>query len=409
MSLSKQTLCLTALAIACGQASAAGFQVNAQSAAGLGRAMAGDAVIADNASVLSRNPAAMALFDQKELSVGATYADISVDVQDVAYAGGPTIGSESNAADNKVIPNIYYIQPINEKWAYGLAAFTNYGTGTDVSSLANNNPLAPADLLGVTNITTMNLNASVSYRITEQWSLGFGIDALYGSGELTRESAIPQVGKLINVDADGWDIGGIVGTTFELNPNHRWGMSYRASPKFKASGTVDFGGVSFDDINIPVPSIFQIAGFHQLNETWAVHYTAQHTSWSDFDKITVSGNGIEPTLKEYNWKDSWLYSVGGTYTLSPQWTLRAGYMFDNGVVGETSSISIPDSDRQWYTGGATYAFNAKQSVDLGIAVVRGKNVTVNEESAFPPPAGSTVTAQTRSDAVYYSMSYNHKF
>ena len=44
------------------QTLAAGFQLNSQSATGLGRAFAGDAVIADNASVMSRNAAAMALF-----------------------------------------------------------------------------------------------------------------------------------------------------------------------------------------------------------------------------------------------------------------------------------------------------------------------------------------------------------
>ena len=46
------------------QALAAGFQLNSQSATGLGRAFAGDAVIADNASVMARNAAAMTLFDQ---------------------------------------------------------------------------------------------------------------------------------------------------------------------------------------------------------------------------------------------------------------------------------------------------------------------------------------------------------
>ncbi len=53
-----------AVAASSTSAFAAGFQLNAQSATGIGRAFAGDAVIADNASVMARNPAAMALFDE---------------------------------------------------------------------------------------------------------------------------------------------------------------------------------------------------------------------------------------------------------------------------------------------------------------------------------------------------------
>ncbi|MGR5542342.1 outer membrane protein transport protein, partial [Vibrio campbellii] len=63
MRLFKKSVVAVTVALASQQAVAAGFQLNAQSATGIGRAFAGDAVIADNASVMARNPAAMALFD----------------------------------------------------------------------------------------------------------------------------------------------------------------------------------------------------------------------------------------------------------------------------------------------------------------------------------------------------------
>jgi len=52
-------------------AGAAGFQINEHSATGLGRAFAGDAVIGDNASVLSRNAAAMTLFKRDAMSISS--------------------------------------------------------------------------------------------------------------------------------------------------------------------------------------------------------------------------------------------------------------------------------------------------------------------------------------------------
>lgn len=67
---------------------AAGFQINAQSATGLGRAFAGDAVIADNASVMARNPAAMALFESTSMSFGVEQVTSYIEVKDTTYLGG---------------------------------------------------------------------------------------------------------------------------------------------------------------------------------------------------------------------------------------------------------------------------------------------------------------------------------
>lgn len=426
----KKSLLTAAITLASTQAMAAGFQLNSQSAAGIGRAFAGDAVIADNASVLSRNPAAMAMFDNKSLSIGVSYADLEAKVSNVHVEhvlGNVEYGSIDNAAADKFIPNFYYIHPINDKFAFGLAAFSNFGTGTDATELASpvEHPVmgtlpAPVDILGNTSVTTINFNASVSYRINEQLSVGAGIDMVYGEGELTRSGELP-VGPngefypvdLVTVDADGVAFGGILGITYEINADHRLGASYRFSPEFEADGTVNLAGNDFDQVNIPLPDIFQVAGFHQLSDQFALHYTAQLTRWGDFDEITVSGP-VETTLKEYYWKDSWLYSLGGTYTINDNWAVRAGYMYDNGVVDQLSSISIPDSTRNWYTAGVSYYINNNASIDFGIASVQGEEVGVAEASQvtaqFPlDPRAGTVLATTDSNAMYYSLQYNHTF
>ncbi|GIU08400.1 MULTISPECIES: OmpP1/FadL family transporter [unclassified Shewanella] len=411
MKIFNKTLIAVSVALVSTQTMAAGFQINAQSATGIGRAFAGDAVIADNASVLSRNPAAMALFDEKQLSMGLTYADVQVEVQDVAL-GSVHYGSVDDAAEAKVIPNFYYVSPVNDKFAYGVAMFSNFGTGTDTTDLSSNIVGGilppPIDLLGKTEVTTINFNLSASYRFNDHFSVGAGVDVIYGSGTLTRGGSMPSMEgpvhtDLADVDADGIAFGGIVGAVYEINADHRFGVSYRFSPEFTADGTVNYLGTDFEEINIPLPDIFQVAGFHQLTEKFALHYTAQMTTWGDFHEITVT-DPAEAQLKKYAWDDSWLFSVGGTYTLNDSWTLRAGYMFDQGVVGEVSSISIPDSDRQWYTMGATYNLSKHTSLDFGIAFVRGEETHLTEQSVI-----GLIDATTTSNATYYSIQYNYKF
>ncbi|MGI2066096.1 OmpP1/FadL family transporter [Shewanella sp. MF08487] len=427
-----KTLVAISVALASTQTLAAGFQLNSQSATGTGRAFSGDAVIADNASVISRNPAAMALFDKDSLSVGLTYVDVSVDVKDVNFAGGAVdLGSIDDAGSTKVIPNIYYIHPIDDKFAVGFAAFSNFGTGTDSATLSKNVAAAPFDLLGKTEVTTINFNTSLSYRINDMFSIGAGIDAVYGEGRLTRDAGLTP---LVDVDADGWAFGGILGATIELNQDNRFGLSYRFSPTVNVEGDIDtistanlgLGGpttlaTSFDSLDVPLADIFQVAGFHQLTSQFAVHYTAQFTKWGDFEQITAkdgvatilpgqAGAGTtvkagDIALKEYQWKDSWLFSLGGTYTINEQFTVRAGYMHDMGVVDDISSISIPDSDRNWFTAGMSYHVNPQNSIDLGIAYVKGEEVHLIENSAIAGP----VNAITESSAMYYSVQYSYQF
>lgn len=420
-----KTLLAIAVTLASSQAMAAGFQLNSQSATGIGRAFAGDAVIADNASVLARNPAAMALFDEKQLSMGLVYADVQVQVSDVyinSDFGEIHYGGVDDAAEAKIIPNFYYINPVNDKFAYGIAMFSNFGTGTDTSDLSSPASIlggavqvpAPVDLLGKTEVSTYNLNFSASYRFNDHFSVGAGVDIIYGTGVLTRGGEVPGAGQLdlVDVDATGVAFGGILGAVYEINADHRFGISYRFSPEFTADGTVNYLGQDYQEINIPLPDIFQVAGFHQLTDKFAFHYTAQLTTWGDFDEISVS-DPADVQLKHYAWDDSWLFSIGGTYTLNDTWTLRAGYMRDQGVVGEISSISIPDSDRQWYTAGATYNLSKHTSLDFGLAFVLGEDVDLIEmsgiTSSIPGADSSMVHASTRSDATYFSMQYNYKF
>ncbi|MCF1427049.1 MAG: OmpP1/FadL family transporter [Shewanella sp.] len=414
-----KTVLAVAITTASSQAMAAGFQLNSQSATGIGRAFAGDAAIADNASVLARNPAAMAMFDEKALSLGITYADVTAEIKDASLsspqAPGPVqYGGLDNAAEGKIIPNAFYIQPINDTFAFGLGVFSNYGTGTDTSDLALSNKLSPADLFGKTEVTTVNFNASISARINEQWSIGAGLDIIHGEGVLTRQGKMALSPTMlipletVDVDADGIGFGGILGITYELNANNRFGLSYRFSPDMKVEGTLKklssdtMKLADHSELTVPMADIAQFAGFHQLTEQFALSYTAQWTKWSNFTSVDL--HSPDEPLKVYQWKDSWFFSVGGTYTLNDKWTLRAGYAYDLGVVDNIQSISIPDSDRQWLSLGATYHLSNKSSVDFGFAHVMGEETHLTEKSLF-----GQLNAVTDTGANYFSVQYSYSF
>ncbi|EOX4127068.1 outer membrane protein transport protein [Vibrio cholerae] len=403
MRLFKKSLLAVTVTLATQQAFAAGFQLNAQSATGLGRAFAGDAVIADNAAVMSRNPAAMALFDEMALSLGFETITTDIKVKNATYTSptGQKNANYDDAGGTSIAPNIHLIVPVNEQFAWGVNAYSNFGTRTEFEK----NYVA-SEYGGETEILSVNLGVSGSYRIDNQWSIGAGLDLIYGQGTLKR-SLSPTLGgsKVVDINkADGFGVGFNVGTVYELDENNRFGLSYRYSPEITAKD-------GNKEVKLPLPDLAEFSGYHRIENTaFAVHYSIQYIGWSAFDKLEFKNQSINE--KPYQWQDGWHYSIGGTYYLNRDWTLRAGYMYDTSAQDKITSISVPDSDRQWLSAGFTYHIDEKSNIDFGLTYLMGKDVKVNEQTKNPlnPSTNlSSISGTTHADAILFGLQYSRTF
>jgi long-chain fatty acid transport protein len=393
---------VSSLTFASQQAAAAGFQLNAQSATGLGRAFAGDAVIADNASVMARNAAAMTLFDSHQFSGGLNVISSEIKIKDI---GGAGLGEpDATNTANSPVPNIYYIHRLNDKWALGAGIYSNFGTTNEFDDSFGENNLAGI-FGGTTKISSINYTLNAAYRINDQWSIGGGLDIVQGSGELKRTTS-PLAGSqtLVDIDASGIGYGFNLGTVFELNENNRFGLAYHYSPTVTADGTVKFAlDPNASSIDLKLPSMVEFSGYHKLQDTkFAVHYSLQWIGWSVFDKVETN-NGA--TIKDYNWQDGYHASLGGTYYLNDSWTLRAGYMFDSAAQDQDKSISVPDSNRHWLSAGFGYNFKKHHTVDFGFTYLMGEDIEVTESATLHPD----LTATTRANAILAGIQYSYSF
>ncbi|MDH5931531.1 MULTISPECIES: outer membrane protein transport protein [Vibrio] len=392
---------------------AAGFQVAEHSASGLGRAFSGEGAVADNASVLARNPAAMTLFDTAQFSGAVSIVDPEVNVYDV-----DNNEHSKDVAPLQVVPAAYYISPINDNWAWGIGMFTTYGVATDYPD-----DISVGDMAGDTSLLSVNINPNVAYRINEQFSVGGGINLVYAHAELTRHkgSLAPLFGpgskksdNLIGMEGDTFAWGWNIGALYELNENNRFGFGYRS----KVDLDFDDGEFSSYDsgianaakvdgrLQISLPSIIELSAFHQLNEAWAIHYGWQQTDWSTFKELKATSKdcaGGVCLFKPEKYEDNNRYSFGGTYTLNNQWTLRAGIAYDE-QAGE-ATLSIPDSDRFWYSAGVTYAMTENLTFDAGFAFIKSKSGSFTETDA----ADQEITFDSEGTAYISSVQMNYTF
>lgn len=316
---------LIALILLPGQVLAAGFQLAEQSATGMGRAFAGEAAIADNASVLARNAAAMTRFERTAFSGGVIHIQPDVNIEGltrVPTAHGPVTldARASDIADGAWVPNAYLILPLNEQWWLGLAATSYYGLGVQMPDNYNAGHFG-----NVSDIKTVDLGASLAYRINRNWSIGAGLSAIHGEGEVG--GTFPSNNKIAkHLKGDGWALGWHLGTLLELSPATRIGLSYR---------------------------------------------------------------------------------------LDPKWQLRSGLAYDRSPVpADRRTISIPDSDRVWYSAGVGYQIDRNLSLDLGLTLIDGKKVEVNETMQLRPGMAqttSTFQGTSEGDAWLAGLQLNYLF
>ncbi|MCL9781327.1 outer membrane protein transport protein [Vibrio sp. S4M6] len=405
----KKSILAVALGLASQHAMAAGFQLNAQSATGLGRAFAGDAVIADNASVMAKNPAAMALFKSSQFSTGVNVLNTSIRVKDVTFSGSSV--EDAHNGEGTLVPNIYYVYRLDDTWAFGAGIYSNFGTKNDFPDNWGGAGAPTANQLGgVTEIKSINYALTTSYRLNEHLSFGAGLDIVHGSGKLQRNLGGSGTTELTNIDADGTGLGWNAGVVYEVDKNTRFGLDYHYSPEIKAKGTVQYGlaGTNYNEVILPLPSFAEFSGYHRFeNSKFALHYSIQWIDWSVFKTLDARGSavdGSDVTIKNYQWQDGWHYAIGGTYYLDTAWTLRAGYMYDTAAQDQVTSISVPDSDRQWFTAGLSYHFHEHHTVDFGIAYIMGEDTNVTEAGAT-----GTLTAVTKADAVETGIQYSYSF
>ena len=438
-----QSVLATAMLLAASGANAAAFQLAEVSTSGLGMAYAGNAAVADNASVVATNPALMTEFKKAEFSVGGILVDADVDV---AGSIGGVPANHKNVIPNAIVPNMYAVVPVTERFALGGGLNVNYGLKSEYG-----NQYAAGVYGGRTELTALNFNLSGAYDLGYGFSAGFGLNAIHSDAEVERHLGIggkaiapklkvlapaiayqlgsmPSNTSVSKIKGDKWSLGWNAGITYKLNENHRWGLAYHSAVnvKFKGEYSNQFpvaynallmrlaaSGVSLPisqatggenvpgSLTLNLPAYWEFSGFHKITDKLAVQYSYKYTEWKRLKSLTAYGNSGNTLFhKDEKFSNASRYALGFSYNANDALTLRAGVAYDKSASVNHPSISIPDTDRMWYSLGATYRFTPNLSADFGYSHLRGKKNSFKEGSA---------QFKVTSKANLYGLNINYRF
>ncbi|MCT8631464.1 porin [Glaesserella parasuis] len=395
-------------------ASAAAFQLAEISTSGLGMAYAGNAAVADNASVVATNPALMTKFKQVEISAGGIYVDANVDVEG-SFNGRAIPSSATGNANAKdiipsaIVPNLYVVAPISERFAVGGGVNVNYGLKSEFEKTYSAGVLA-----GKTELSAVNYNFSSAYDLGYGFSFGAGLNAVHAKATLERHfgalNPMAPTATASRLKGDKWGFGWNVGLSYDINENNRLGVAYHSPVDLRFKGK--YVGTQSANVEIPgrlnleLPAYWEISGYHKLTEKLAVQYSYKKTHWNSFQELRATDNNGKVLLqKDEKFNNNSRIALGMSYDVIEALTLRAGIAYDESASVAHPSISIPDTDRTWYTLGATYRFTPNLSVDLAYAHLRGSKNTFTESQV----TSAVGEFKVKSTANLYGLNVNYKF
>lgn len=387
---------------------ASGFAITEQSVRGLGNAFSGSAA-AEDASTIFFNPAGLTRLTGSSVAGAGYYIFPSAIFQNqgsTIVTGAPLTGSNGgDAGVNVFVPNLYAAWELSDRVKIGLGINSPFGLKTNYNG----------DWVGRyqavnSELTTININPTLAAKLTDNLSVGIGVNLQYAEAELSNAIDFGLVGfgaglrtrpqgsdGFVKLTGNDWSWGYNLGVLYEPSRKTRIGLAYRSSIAHELQGDANFTVPAtataltatgrFTDTGaktaLDLPETVSLSAYHQLSPRLAATADVTWTNWSRFKELRVQfDNPIEPdSVQPENWHDAFRYSLGINYALSNAWELRAGVAYDESPIDDKYiTPRIPDNNRTWVTIGASYKASDSLSFDIGYAHLFVDDAEINQES-----------------------------
>ena len=393
-------LSLAGLFVFSSQAQASAFQLWEQDAASVGNYHAGYAAAAYDASTATYNPAGLIRFKEQQLVLAGdsilTSFKYRGDISVSSIALGAPMSVTAQGGNYSFVPALHYVAPLSEKMAFGFSVDvpfglkTNYGKQTILRYAST-----------ITSVQVVDISPVLSFKLTDQFSLGLGPDIQMMKGEFNSVATIG--GKELDSDgintANDTGYGMHAGGLYEFNENSRIGLSYHSQAVHHLTGNSTFSGPlagefgsirsSRAKVNITLPPYTALSAYHKLNSKVAVMGSAIYTQWNTVQNLVLqdvagvflgdASTNIIVSIPQH-FRNTFNFSVGADYFVTDTITLRGGLGYDETPVNVNyRNVQLPDNNRYVFAVGGHFQSTPTIGFDLGWS-----HLFINKAHVIPP-------------------------
>lgn len=403
-------------------AQAGGFAVREQSAAGQGASFAGVAAGGSPASMFW-NPATMTQFQGRisEIDAAMIFPMAHQTGFGTLNAVGFT-GAEANSGEAALVPASYTTWQLNDRFWIGISTNSPFGLSVGF----DNKAWAGAAYAQSTTLRSYNAAPSFAYKLTDWLSVGAGVQIQYAQANLMSFNGVGGAASpnLFLISGDGWGWGFTAGAAITWAPTAtQIGIGYRSQIDQDIEGSMTGSGglttVGPVNTTLALPDMLSVGLRQGIAPGWTLLGTFEWTNWSRIGTATIqqqsgaaalTSTGMAVTLP-FQYDDGYFYAVGLEYAITPRWTLRAGFAYEQSpITDRVRTPRLPDNDRYWYSFGATNQLTDRIIVDIGYSYIDVKDTTMSITAAsgnpwFIPGVAYTGTA----DSYVHILSFGAKY
>ncbi len=303
------------------------------------------------------NPAAMSFMADKQYIEGAiTLAHLPSNVYTLME---PYNGKSEE--ENLLIPNTHYVANAIGDFRWGVSIVAPGGLTKRWET-----PYQKLYAEEFT-LTIVEVNPSVSYKVTDEFSIGGGLRLIYSEGVVNSDGASAGAPIKREMEGDTFEFGYNLAMMYKPTSDINLAVTYRSNIDLDQEGQANlyFGGVGkqYDaSVSVPLPAALNLAVSKTWNNAFTLEFNYERTYWSAYETLDFNyGSSITPALVPYfeaaqprDWEDTNTFRVGATIVLD-KITMMMGFAIDETPVpAKTIGFELPDSDAKIFSMGFRY-------------------------------------------------------
>ncbi len=368
---------------------AQGFQVNFQGQKQQGMGCAGTALFQDGASIFF-NPGSIAFSNENSINIASTPIFSNVLYVDSAtqqgYRTNNPVGTPFSAY------GIFQAHK-HDKLKFGIAAYTPFGSTVQWEE----------NWIGRFALTRLELKAiyiqpTLSYRIADV--IGIGAGFVISTGNVNLQKDVPVQDSLGNygqaeLAGKALGFGFNAGIHYDLNKKLSVGITYRSQINMKvkngvatftvpASLNTNFPDGAFTGA-LPLPNVTTLGWAYKATKKWQFVLDINYVGWKVYDTLAFdyeqNTTSLLDTKSARNYKSIFAFRGGAMFKANEKLDLRLGSGFGFSPVPDASvTPETPDANRFYFTGGLSYRFTEKFSMDASVYYTQLKRTAQNAET-----------------------------
>ena len=347
------------------------------------------------------NPANMAFMDESKSYVegGITLVHLPANV----YSYGPLSGESE--VENHPIPFFHYVAPTIDNFRWGVSMVVPGGLTKRWETPSIFQKASAEEFT----LKVIELNPNISYKITDNLSIGGGLRLIYSEGVVKSDSTeanfiaptLVPFALSRDMEGDTVEFGYNLALAYKPTNDINLAITYRSNVDLteegKATLSIDGSAQEYDaDVTVPLPAALNLAISKTWNDKFTLEFNYERTFWSEYEALDFNYDRIlhDPVLiAKYdlpiakNWKDTNTFRIGATIEMDNKITAMMGFAIDETPAPvETLGFELPDSDAKIFSMG--FRYQQTENLSWGAAFLYDSKESISVVDNDTIPGGS---------------------